>query len=83
MSRRARTLILALAIGTLLAAFAAARAEWLQPDATWREAQFQLRTAQRDTVGHPDDPARLDSLAVALLRIGRTEDAAVHLLVRG
>lgn len=64
----------------LLAAFAAlapaAGAEWLTPDPSWREAQAVLRQAQRDTAGHAADPARLDSLAVALLRVGRTGDAA-------
>ena len=60
----------------LLALAAPAAADWLQPDPTYRDAQFLLRAALRDTVGHPDDPARLDSLAVALLRLARTDDAA-------
>jgi len=55
---------------------AVARAEWLQPDPTLRDAQYALRMAQRDTTGHSDDPARLDTLGVALLRLGRSADAA-------
>lgn len=53
----------------------AAAADWLQPDPSYREQQFLLRMAMRDTVGHPDDPGRLDSLATALLRLDRTEEA--------
>jgi hypothetical protein len=56
-------------------AFAVARADWLQPDPTLREAQLDLREATRDTLGHGDDPARLDTLGVALLRLGRSADA--------
>ncbi|MEO5618381.1 MAG: aspartyl protease family protein [Candidatus Eisenbacteria bacterium] len=65
----------ALALLGLLSLASPARAEWLQPDATYRDAQFQLRAAQRDTVGRPEDATRLDSLAVALLRLARTDDA--------
>ncbi len=50
-------------------------ADWLAPDASYREAQMQLRYATRDTVGHADDVARLDTLAAALLRIGRVPEA--------
>jgi Flp pilus assembly protein TadD len=61
----------------LLAALAAGRAaaDWLAPDASLREAQMTLRYAIRDTVGHGGDPALLDSLAIALLRVGRVADA--------
>lgn len=52
------------------------QADWLQPDASYRDAQMQLRYAQRDTAGHSNEVGRLDTLAVALLRIGRTDDAA-------
>jgi len=52
-----------------------ALADWLSPDATYREALMQLRYATRDTAGHADDPARLDSLGAALLRVGRVADA--------
>ena len=56
-------------------AAAAAHADWLAPDASLRDAQTQLRDAIRDTVGHGGDPAVIDSLAVALLRVGRIPDA--------
>jgi hypothetical protein len=52
-----------------------ALAEWLQPDASYRDAQFLLRQAVRDTMGHGDDPARLDTLGVALLALGRFDEA--------
>lgn len=55
----------------LLLIATAAPAEWLQPDASYRDAQLLLRQALRDTVGHGDDPARLDSLGVAQLRLGQ------------
>lgn len=57
------------------AGVAPARADWLQPDPSFREAQLGLREAIRDTAGHAGEPARLDSLAVALLRLGRLDDA--------
>jgi len=69
---------IALAAALLLlsgAAVAPARADWLQPDPSFRDAQLELREAFRDTVGHAGDPVRLDSLAVALLRLGRFDDA--------
>jgi len=66
---------LALLAAALLLAAIAARAEWLQPDPSYRDAQIQLRLALRDTVGHPDDPVRLDSLGVALLALAREADA--------
>lgn len=52
-----------------------AHADWLAPDASFRDAQMQLRYATRDTVGHGEDLARIDTLAVALLRIGRIREA--------
>lgn len=52
-----------------------AAADWLAPDATYRDALQQLRYATRDTAGHGDDVARLDTLGVALLRLGRIADA--------
>jgi hypothetical protein len=66
------------ALGVLLVALAAAPAlaDWLQPDPSYRDAQFLLRAAQRDTLGHADDPLRLDTLGVALLRLGHTADAS-------
>lgn len=66
MTRSAR-----LAVGALLLIAVPVEAEWLQPDPTYREAQFALRLATRDTAGHGADPARLDSLGAALLRLGR------------
>jgi hypothetical protein len=65
------------AIALVAAALAApvARAEWLQPDPSLREAQLVLRMAMRDTTGHGSDPAMLDSLGVALLRLGRFAEA--------
>ena len=59
----------------LLALASAALAEWLQPDASYRDAQLLLRQALRDTVGHANDPARLDSLGVAQLRLARFAEA--------
>lgn len=64
------------AVALIAALAAAARSEWLQPDPSYREAQAALRAAQRDTAGHGDDIARLDTLGVALLRLGRKDDAA-------
>lgn len=68
---RQATLIVACA----LCASAGAQADWLSPDASYRDAQIQLRYATRDTVGHGDDIARLDTLATALLRLGRLPEA--------
>ena len=70
MSRR----LLAGALALILAASAAA-AEWLQPDASYRDAQLLLRQALRDTVGHGDEPGRLDTLGLALLRLARFDEA--------
>jgi hypothetical protein len=66
----------ALAAAACLAIVAAtAAAELLQPDATYKDAQMELRMAQRDTAGRADDPARLDTLAVAQMRLARLDDA--------
>ena len=65
----------ALSIALLLAP-KAARADWLQPDASYRDAQLMLRLAVRDSAGHSNDPARLDSVAIALLRLARLDEAA-------
>lgn len=61
----------------LLAAIlsSAALADWLQPDPSYRDAQFQLRGALRDTAGQSGSPARLDTLGVALLRLCRLDEA--------
>jgi predicted aspartyl protease len=68
---------LALAAGLVLAAgpLAPARADWLQPDPSFREAQLTLRLAVRDTAGQPLTALRLDSLAVAHLRLGNLDEA--------
>lgn len=50
-----------------------------EPDAAYRDAQFLLRAAIRDTAGHGDDPARLDSLGQAYFRLARLNDAATVL----
>jgi hypothetical protein len=63
-----------LAVALLVVAVAAA-ANWLEPDPSFREAQLMVRFATRDTIGHPDDPGRLDSLGVALLRVARLAEA--------
>lgn len=59
----------------LLVAPGAAVADWMQPDQSYREAQLWLRAAVRDTLHHANDPIRLDSLGVALLRLGRFDEA--------
>jgi hypothetical protein len=69
-----RRRVLAGALALLLAA-PVALAEWLQPDGSYREAQLALRQALRDTMGRGDDPARLDSLGVAQLRLARFDEA--------
>jgi len=69
-SRRAAALALLFSLAGL-----PALADWLAPDASFRDAQMQLRYATRDTVGHGSDPALLDTLATALLRIGRVPEA--------
>ena len=73
--RRPSALARIAVLAALGAAAAGARADWLQPDPSYRQAQSDLREAQRDTAGRAEDPARLDSLAVALLRLGRLEEA--------
>jgi tetratricopeptide (TPR) repeat protein len=66
----------ALALALCFGVSGTARAEWLQPDPSFRDAVQQLREATRDTVGHGSDATALDSLGVALLRLARTGDAA-------
>jgi hypothetical protein len=66
---------LAAALLPLVALAALARADWLQPDPSYREAQALLRQAARDTANASHLPERLDSLGVALLRLGRIEEA--------
>jgi hypothetical protein len=73
-SRLRRKVVVFAALVAVLAGSRAA-ADWLAPDASLREAQMTLRYAIRDTVGHANDPALLDSLATALLHLGRVAEA--------
>ena len=59
----------------VMLAAVSAHADWLAPDASFRDAQMQLRYATRDTAGHGQDVARLDTLGMALLRVGRVNEA--------
>jgi tetratricopeptide (TPR) repeat protein len=59
----------------LILAAATASAEWLSPDVSYRDAQLALRQAQRDTLGHGTDAARLDTLGLALLRLAQFDEA--------
>ena len=59
----------------LVALAETAGADWMQPDPSYREAQFALRMAVRDTAGASHRPDRLDSVGVALLRLARLDDA--------
>jgi hypothetical protein len=52
-----------------------AGADWLQPDASFRDAQLSLRLAVRDTIGRPLTAARLDSLGEAHLRLADLGEA--------
>jgi hypothetical protein len=63
------TLLLLLGLAPL------ARADWLQPDASYRDAQLSLRLAVRDTVGQPLTAARLDSLGAAHLQLANLGEA--------
>ena len=67
--------VLALAFVLPVALASAALGEWLQPDASYRDAQLLLRQALRDTLGHGSEPARLDTLGVALLRLAHFDEA--------
>jgi len=76
MTRRARRLAAAWSFLVVsLCAVAAARAAWMEPDAMFRETQMLARYAARDTAGHSNDPARLDSLGAPLLKLGRLEES--------
>jgi hypothetical protein len=73
-ARRAR---LAAALGGAALAVLAplAAADWLAPDASFREAQLQLRYAARDTVEKGANVSTLDTLGMALFRLGRVPEA--------
>lgn len=70
-----RLAAIALAGAIAFGAAGAARAEWMQPDPTFREAQQALKDAARDTAGHGDDAARLATLGAAQLRLCKPADA--------
>lgn len=76
MSARRRLTAAGVAFAAIALAAGAARTDWLQPDASMREAQATLRAAQKDTAGHSSDVAKLNPLGDALLRLGRKDDAA-------
>ena len=65
---------LVIATAALVAA-GTTRADWMQPDAAYREAQMLARLAARDTTGHAGDPGRLDSLGAQLMKLTRLDDA--------
>ena len=58
-----------------LALAVVARAEWQQPDPSYKDAQASLREATRDTLGRGGNLGLLDSLAVAHLRLAQLPDA--------
>ena len=67
---------LTLGLFVLLALLAPpAIADWQQPDPSYRDAQFALRAALRDTLGQGANVARLDTLALAHLRLAHFADA--------
>ncbi len=72
---RFRAAAVVLGLLGLAGAVVPARADWLQPDPTFHQTQLDVRAALKDTAGHATDPARLDSLAVGMLRLGRFDDA--------
>ena len=75
-TRRPGALVIrALGAALLLLTATRAGADWLQPDATYRDAQLSLRLAVRDTVGRPVTAAALDSLGVAHLRLADLGEA--------
>jgi tetratricopeptide (TPR) repeat protein len=74
-SSRRVAAILALAALACATLASLAAAEWLQPDPSLRDAQWRLSTAIRDTAGQGMNAARLDTLGLALLRLGRFDEA--------
>jgi hypothetical protein len=65
-----------LAVTLLPAASCPVRAQTRSADPSYHDAELLLRAAIRDTVGRSADAARLDTLGVALLRLGHFEDAS-------
>ena len=74
-ARGAAALVFGLLATAWLAGATPARAELMQPDPSYKDAQFDLRAALKDTVGQSENPVRLDTLGVALLRLNRYADA--------
>ncbi len=74
-ARRRRVIPVAIALLLLGGLAAIATADWMQPDARYRDAQLMARLAARDTVGHGTDAARFDSLGAQLFALGRADDA--------
>jgi hypothetical protein len=70
-----RRIALAMVVLAAMALIPRAWSDWMQPDVSYRETQFLARMAARDTAGHADDPARLDSLAAPLLKLARLDEA--------
>ena len=64
-------------LAAAIACAPAALAEWLQPDPSLRETQLLARMAARDTVGHSNEPGRLDSLGGHVLRLARLDEASL------
>ncbi len=75
MTTRFRALALAGVACSFALAAATARAEWMQPDPSLREAQLELRDAARDTVDHANDAAKFAALGAAQLKLARFADA--------
>ena len=73
--RRAAGIAAALALFAAALGATAARSVPAAPDASYTEALTALHDAGRDTVGHADDPGRLDALGGALLKLARFADA--------
>jgi hypothetical protein len=70
-----RVLAAVLVTAVALACAGTARAQTRVADPSLRDAEQQLRSAARDTIGRGADAGRLDTLGVALLQLGRFEDA--------
>jgi hypothetical protein len=62
-------------VALTLAIAGPARADWMAPDPTLRDALLMVRLAARDTAGAGATAARLDTLGLALLRVGRFAEA--------
>ena len=74
-ARFVRFAALAALVASASAAPLPACAEAGSPDGVYREALTALHDAVRDTAGHATDPAHLDDLAAAQLKLARFGDA--------